>query len=1016
MTERSVIVRLRAEVADYRRAMEDAARATDKIPASAQRANTALGQMVQSAQYNRESWDRAGRTMAAFGTVTVGGLALAGKAAVDWESQWTGVTKTVNGSASELAGLQDQLREMARTLPSSHEEIAAVAEAAGQLGIQTPNIAAFTRTVIDLGQTTNLSAQDAAVGLARFANVMGTAQTDFDRLGSVIVGLGNNYATTESEILAMSQRLASASRVVGLSESDTLGLAAALSSVGIEAEAGGSAVSRVMIKISQAVDAGGDKLDQFAQLAGTNAGTFAQQWRTSPVDALLAVVQGLSQMTEAGQGTFGVLQDLGLQDIRVTNALLGLSNATDLTKAAVAQASTEWEKNNALLIEAEKRYDTAQSKIEVAKNSIVDAGISLGQTFLPAIADASQGVADFAGWLAQLPTPVQQSVALLGGLTGTTALAAGAFLLLFPRVMDTVLAFRTLRTTTPGLTTAIGRIGTRAAWLGAILGTANVAGTLLTSTLGDITLGSNEAAAAVDALADSTSTATALFGELNKTDWWQGPNLNTGGLSDAEALKRVLDQIADPGLTTRAQLSVSKILGLYGTTDIARYTQRLQDLGGSLATVATQDLPKAVDAFRNLRDMAGGTDNDARQLLQTMPDLRDALIGIANGAGLATDDATLLSLILGDIVPKTSSAADSMDGLSAAADGAAGSTDEAAKALQEWKMAVIEADQSFIGLTDAYQGVIDQNTELAQSTADATKTSKDSWTDYYDGTSVSADEFIAKLQEQVDAQNAWEQNLLDLTGRLKKDLPPEMQLAVDQMINELNNLGPEGAATVQLLHDMSDEELARVVTLYREKGAAAANDFANQLNALLDPPAIKVHADLTPANSEVLGWIEQQRQRSVWFNAHANVTVDYNGSASGSGKPGFAGGGEITGPYVGPTADNVLIRANPKEWVHSVAAVDYWGKNFMDSVNRRDLAAVVRSLPGRAEGGPVGVEPRYLTAITASPMPAQVERGPVEVVGAKYNGPVYVVDPDEIGRKQAARTRDALATYTGGIS
>ena len=48
----------------------------------------------------------------------------------------------------------------------------------------------------------------------------------------------NNFATTESEISTMSLRLAAAGTQIGLEESEILGLAAALSSLGIEAEAG----------------------------------------------------------------------------------------------------------------------------------------------------------------------------------------------------------------------------------------------------------------------------------------------------------------------------------------------------------------------------------------------------------------------------------------------------------------------------------------------------------------------------------------------------------------------------------------------------------------------------------------------------------------------------------------------------------------------------------------------------------------------------------------------------------
>lgn len=197
---------------------------------------------------------------------------------MDWESAWAGVTKTVDGTAEEMASLEKGLRGLAKVLPASHTEIAAVAEAAGQLGVETKNVQGFTRTMIDLGETTNLSANDAATQLSRFMNIMGSSQSDVDRLGSSVVGLGNNFATTEAEIVELGMRLAGAGKQAGLSESDVLGFATAMSSVGIEAEAGGTALSMTMKRIGSEVETNGALLGTFAQVAGMSAEQFKTAW------------------------------------------------------------------------------------------------------------------------------------------------------------------------------------------------------------------------------------------------------------------------------------------------------------------------------------------------------------------------------------------------------------------------------------------------------------------------------------------------------------------------------------------------------------------------------------------------------------------------------------------------------------------------------------------------------------------------------------------------------------------
>src|SRR5690554_5377486 len=104
-----------------------------------------LDQMLN--QQRAEATRRMGQAFVAMGAAIVGGLSLAAKAAIDWESAWAGVVKTVDGSDEQLARLESELRELARTLPFAHAEVAAVAEAAGQLGVATDDVSSFTRVM-----------------------------------------------------------------------------------------------------------------------------------------------------------------------------------------------------------------------------------------------------------------------------------------------------------------------------------------------------------------------------------------------------------------------------------------------------------------------------------------------------------------------------------------------------------------------------------------------------------------------------------------------------------------------------------------------------------------------------------------------------------------------------------------------------------------------------------------------------------------------------------------------------
>ena len=317
------------------------------------------------------------------------------KMAIDFESAFAGVRKTVEASEAEFAVLREGIRDMAKELPASAVSIAAVAEAAGQLGIETKNILGFTRTMIDLGETTNLSANEAATALARLANITQLPQTEFDRLGSTIVALGNNLATTEAEIVEMGLRLAAAGEQIGLTEAQILSFAGALSSLGIRAEAGGTAFSRVMLDMSKAVATGSEDLEVFAAVAGQSVGEFAKLFRDDASAAVTTFIEGMGKLSDAE--LFAALDELGFANVRVRDALLRSAGASDLLRNSLELGEQAWIDNTALTEEAEKRYNTTGAQLSILRNNVVDLGITLGDTLMPALRAVNEALLEGGG-------------------------------------------------------------------------------------------------------------------------------------------------------------------------------------------------------------------------------------------------------------------------------------------------------------------------------------------------------------------------------------------------------------------------------------------------------------------------------------------------------------------------------------------------------------------------------------------------------------------------------------------
>ena len=698
MADRSIVVRLRAQADGFKSEMAAAAAAAEKVGVagekSAQRASTATGRLAQSATQHRDAWTGAGTVLTGFGAAALGALGMATKAAMDWESSWAGVMKTVDASPAQYAQLEQGLRGLARTLPSTHEEIAAVAEAAGQLGIQREAIVGFTRTMIDLGQTTNLSADEAATSIAQFSNVMGTSSNDISRFGAALVDLGNHGASTEKDIMMMAQRLAGSGKLIGASEQDILGLSAALADVGISAEAGGGSISRVLQKMNTAVLDGGAKLEGFAQTAGVSAEEFAAKWKSSPIEAFNMFVVGLGKVTQSGGNAVGVLKSLKVNSEEETRAMLSLAGAGDHVTEMLGIANNGWDASSALVIEASKRYDTAASKIAIARNNLVDLGIDIGGMVLPAVAALAEKGVGLIHWIQNLPGPAKEAGAVLGGLAGAASLGAGAFLLIVPRVLDTVHAFRQLREDGSRIPGVMGAIGKAALGLTALAAAPGIIKSTTDAMRGldrsDFSVGTNQLTASLLNAAKSGSVFKNTLGDLQSAGV-----LNTEMFANLGAS---IESAANPDLADRFAVW-SHLDG----TGLAEVQERFDGLGQSLAVMAQTDLPKAQETFSAFWKEAQAGGASFGDILKVMPAFKDQLVGIATQMGTATDDATLLKIATGQIKPATDSAAVGTDGLG-------DSMSEASKEAKEMKDAITEMANTFLGQRGAmrdYEAALD---------------------------------------------------------------------------------------------------------------------------------------------------------------------------------------------------------------------------------------------------------------------------------------------------------------------
>lgn len=331
-----------------------------------------------------------------------GAAAMAVKTNIDFENAFTGVAKTVDMTGNELNTFTDKIVDMTGEMPQTVEELSGVAEAAGQLGIEKENLVDFTDTMVRLGDSTNVASEEAASALAKFANITGMSQTRFRDLGNVIVKLGNNFATTEADIINMSTRIAAAGKQAGMSEPEIMGFSAALSAVGLEAEAGGTAFSKLLNDMTLAVQTGSSKLNEFASVAGMSASQFKRAFEQDAAGAVQKFIQGLSDAEKNGKSAVQILDEMGIKEVRLRDALLRAAGASDTFTKAVKMGNEEWENGSALLDESNKKYQTLGSQLKITRNKLRELANEFGERLAPIVKKANDKLGELIDTVSKL--------------------------------------------------------------------------------------------------------------------------------------------------------------------------------------------------------------------------------------------------------------------------------------------------------------------------------------------------------------------------------------------------------------------------------------------------------------------------------------------------------------------------------------------------------------------------------------------------------------------------------------
>jgi len=940
---RSVIVRLEAEVAGYIAGMGAAGRATDNVARQ-------VVQSRRSVEQNAAAMDKAGKTLMAFGTVGVAALGASAKAAMDWESAWAGVTKTVNGTPEQMDELESSLRGLAKTLPATHEEIAGVAEAAGQLGVAREDVVGFTKTMIDLGVSTNLTAEDAATNIAQISNVMGTMARDgsegVSRFGAALVALGNDGASTEAEILSMAQRIAGAAATVGASETDVLALSNTLASMGVKAELGGGVTTRVLLKMYAAVKDGGPKLDAFAKTAGLSAAEFSKAFGESPVRAMDMVNKGLNRIKNEGGNVVSTMKDMGIKGTEELQVMLALAASGDLLSDSLDLGSKAWSENTALVAEATKRYETTDSKVKIAWNNIKDAAIDAGAVLLPVIAGIAESVSGLAQMFGDLPGPVKGVITSFGGVIAVAALLGGAALTLIPKIAATRLAFTALNTAGSRIPGTLMSIGKGALGAMAIVGVGvALAKWAEGDMLSKIDTGMGKVNLALEQTAQNAPGAAKGLDSLFQDIDGSGLGDAIGGVNDLDsALKRTFRKDAGQSFNDWGSGLMHGLTGIKGNTEVLsdsfdRLDKGLADMVGS------GNADKANTSFQAIVKSAKDQGIGIDELITKFPTYADALKQAeanATAAGEGGDKAAGGIKAAGDASsPAAIQAKEVADALAEVGVDASGSATDLVKftdALLAAGLINLSARDAARNYQAAIQGMTDSITANGQSMDITTEKGR---------ANQAALDNIASSGFAVVKANA-------ANGASQEELQGNLGQTYQDLLTAANGLGITGTKAQDLARDVLHVPKGVSIDSWMSSAAKTMAEGTLQAANNVDGKVVNVYVNTHATTFE---------QRVGLPGVMADGSY---GQGQGVYAPGKAGGGDLDSAPGPKGVDSKLFFGAKGEHVLTAQEVDAMGGQ--DAVYR--FRARVRSgqVPALAGGGGIGhsTSARALVSLTPS--------------------------------------------------
>lgn len=596
MADRSVRVRLLADVQAYREGMRQAARATADFGR----------EVTSNTQQGNQALEHLGRGSLVAGGVLAAGFGLAVNAAMGFEKQMSELGAVAGGTSSDLDALRQAAIDAGQATAFSASEAAVAATELAKAGIATADILGGGLSgALDLAAAGGLELGQAAEFAAQAMTTFGLAGSDVTHIADVLAAGANKSAADVDDMAQALQQTGLVAAQLGLTIDDTAGVLALFAQNGLRgSDAGTSFKTMLQRLVPQSAEAsetmqqlGIDFFDARGQFIGIEGAA----------GELHTALAGLSQE----QRTAAMTTLFGADAIRAATVLYE-AGADGVDQWVTAVNDTGFAADLAA-----ERMDNLAGDLETLRGSIDTALIQGGSQATGALRFMAQGATDMVNEFSEMPSALQGAAVGFAGVTGAGLLTLGAVGSMIPKIREARLALVELGPAGAQANRALGTVGAAAGKVG-LLTTALFA---LNTALEGLHHGPS---------ADLSVLANDLL-DLGESGEVAGELASSMG-EDLDKLREAIERVGAPSNATRLLQIGNEITSLGGLLQhdhgLEDARERIDLLDQALADLAAQDPNAAAAAFRALTGALAEQGVPVERVRGLLDDYRSALAEI----------------------------------------------------------------------------------------------------------------------------------------------------------------------------------------------------------------------------------------------------------------------------------------------------------------------------------------------------------------------------------------------------